>query len=146
MLNCTASINFRVVGPLLPVYRLSYFCDIFCQNTQFFVTLFPATTHPSLLKFGMQAYHPQLYCKYQFQGCWTSTSCLTDLVTFGHFLSILDNFRNIFLSNYLSQPLEIWYASLSRSTVLQVPISGLLDLYFLFTDLVTFATFFVNFR
>ena len=53
-------------------------------------------------------------------------------------------FRNTFLSNYLSQPLEIWYASLSCSTVLQVPISGLLDLYFLFTDLVTFATFFVK--
>ena len=33
-------------------------------------------------------------------------------------------FRNTFLSNNQSELLEIWYASLSRSTILQVPISS----------------------
>jgi len=44
------------------------------------------------------------------------------------------NFRHTFLSNYTSQPLDIWYEASVRGPTLRLPISDLSDIYFLFTD------------
>jgi hypothetical protein len=56
-------------------------------------------------------------------------------------------FCNSFLSNYLSQPLDIYYATLTRGPwILWDSISGLLlHIHFLFTDLVEFLTVVENF-
>jgi hypothetical protein len=54
--------------------------------------------------------------------------------------------RNSFLSNFLSQPLDIWYTALKHGLILWDLISSLSLIYFLFTDLVTFSTLMVNER
>jgi hypothetical protein len=48
------------------------------------------------------------------------------------------NFRNSFLSNYLSQPLDIWHTALTRRPISWDSISGLSLIHFLFIDLVKF--------
>jgi hypothetical protein len=45
-----------------------------------------------------------------------------------------------FLSNNLSQPLNIWHAALTCGSILEDSISGLLLIHFLFTELVKFST------
>ena len=47
-------------------------------------------------------------------------------------------FRKSFFSNFLSQSLDIWYGTLVWGPILWDSISGLSDIYFLFTDLVSF--------
>ncbi len=101
--------------------------------SQTFVTLFSGTTHYSHSIFGMQ---PQLLVPYRamrFQTSTTPTSCLPTwrlftITVYGK------NFRNTFLSNYLSQPLDIWYASSARGSILYDIISDLSAISFLFTD------------
>jgi hypothetical protein len=57
---------------------------------------------------------------------------------------MVENFRNSFLSNYLSQPLDIWHTALTYNPILWDSISGLLLLHILFTDLVKFSTLMVS--
>jgi hypothetical protein len=54
------------------------------------------------------------------------------------------NFRNNFLSNYLLQPLDIWYTASTHGPILWDSISGLSLIHFLFTDLVKFSTLMLN--
>jgi hypothetical protein len=55
-------------------------------------------------------------------------------------------FRNSFLSNYLSQPLDIWHASLTLGPISLDSISGLSLIHFWFIDLVKVSTIMVNGR
>jgi hypothetical protein len=56
------------------------------------------------------------------------------------------NFRNSFLSNYLSQPLDIWYTTSTHDPIPWDLFSGLSLIHFLFIDLVKFSTLMVNNR
>jgi hypothetical protein len=44
------------------------------------------------------------------------------------------NFRYSFLSNYLSQPLDIWHTALTHCPILWDSISGLSHIHFLFIN------------
>jgi hypothetical protein len=50
----------------------------------------------------------------------------------------LKNFRNSFLSNYLSQPFDIWYTASAHGIISWDSISGLSLIHFLFADLFNF--------
>jgi hypothetical protein len=52
------------------------------------------------------------------------------------------NFRNSFLSNYLSQPLDIWPTALTHGPIPWDSISGLSLIHFLFIHLVKLVRFF----
>jgi hypothetical protein len=53
-------------------------------------------------------------------------------------------FSNSFLSNYLSQPLDIWHTVLTCGPIQLDSIKGLLLIHFLLTDLVKFSTLMVS--
>jgi hypothetical protein len=55
-------------------------------------------------------------------------------------------FSNSFLSNYLSQPFDIWHTALTRVPILWDSISGLSLITLLFIDFIKFSTLMVKGR
>jgi hypothetical protein len=72
-------------------------------------------------------------------GLWLIHFLFADLVKFSTLMvKLVGNFLNSFLSNYLSQPLDIWHTALTCGPIMWDLISGLSLIHFLFADLVKF--------
>ena len=84
-------------------------------ETTFFVTYFSATIYHRLLIFCMKLYIGMMYCGMHFQIHRTSTFCLPR--TFSYIVPIYNIFRNIILSNYVSQATDILHEVLYRYDV-----------------------------